>query len=316
MQRKINLPDYPRYFYARHRAYQILCRLEVNSLPVDPWKIAAHFSNIKILKWTELKENLNQDDPLHIDAEGADAKTKHRRGDTEYLVVYDDREANYRRVRWTIAHEIAHIMLGHLLEFEATALSRGSLTEKDYHTLEREADCFAANLLAPMTIIRRISRLTKKNELMKICDLSETACGHCMEEMRRIQSGETIRFPFKEEIVLYRQFYRFVKSANHEFLSSLGYDDVNVNEEYEDYIECDYWDFVIMAIGEWEHERELATAITGSLALYDDEDMVIYVIDEDDISFIQSAETTIVEAMTKYASSSVRRIAVKQAILC
>ena len=316
MQRKINLPDYPRYFYARHRAYQILCRLEVNSLPVDPWKIAAHFSNINILKWTELKENLNQDDPLHIDAEGADAKTKHRRGDTEYLVVYDDREANYRRVRWTIAHEIAHIMLGHLLEFEATALSRGSLTEKDYHTLEREADCFAANLLAPMTIIRRISRLTKKNELMEICDLSETACGHCMEEMRRIQSGETIRFPFKEEIVLYRQFYRFVKSANHEFLSSLGYDDVNVNEEYEDYIECDYWDFVIMAIGEWENERELATAITGSLALYDDEDMVIYVIDEDDISFIQSAETTIVEAMTKYASSSVRRIAVKQAILC
>lgn len=53
-----------------------------------------------------------------IDAEGADAKTHHQRGSSDYLVVYDDRVDNYRRVRWTMAHEIGHILLGHLVSFE------------------------------------------------------------------------------------------------------------------------------------------------------------------------------------------------------
>lgn len=193
MQRRIPIPDYPRYAFARQRAYRLLCELEVTRLPIDPWQIARSLPNVHVCKWTEVRDNCHDPDPLYIDAEGADAKTHHQRGSSNYLVVYDDRVDNYRRVRWTMAHEIGHIVLGHLVSFEATALCRGSLTEKEYKVLEREADCFAANILAPMTIINRMPSIKTKNDFMDICELSGMAADNCLEELSLLKSGKSCR---------------------------------------------------------------------------------------------------------------------------
>lgn len=204
MQRKIRIPDYPRYAYARQRAYRLLCELEIDRLPVDPWKVAEALPNVHICKWAVLRDNCGDDDPLFIDKEGADAKTQHLRGQADYLVVYDDRMENHQRIRWTIAHEIGHIVLGHLTSFDATALCRGSLTEKEYRVLEREADTFAVNLLAPMTIINRLTSIQTKENIMELCDLSGEASDNCMEELQLLKSGKKLPFPIKEEDVLHK----------------------------------------------------------------------------------------------------------------
>ena len=134
-------------------------------MPIDPWKVAEALPNVHICKWTVLRDNCGNSDPLFIDKEGADAKTQHLRGHTDYLVVYDNRVENYQRVRWTIAHEIGHIVLGHLVSFDSTALCRRTLTETEYKVLEREADTFAVNLLAPMTIINRLPSVKTRRTL-------------------------------------------------------------------------------------------------------------------------------------------------------
>ncbi|MCD8148869.1 MAG: ImmA/IrrE family metallo-endopeptidase [Clostridiales bacterium] len=138
--------------------------------------MAAELPNVHVCKWTELRKNCH-DDPLLINRKGADAKTQHLRGQSDYLIVYDDRIEfeSYQRVRWTLAHEIGHIILGHLVSFEATALCSGSLTEKEYKVLEREADTFAVNLLAPMTIIKRLPAIKTKADFMSLCNLSGEA---------------------------------------------------------------------------------------------------------------------------------------------
>ena len=315
MQRKKIPPERPRYEFARRRAYQLLCQLEISSLPIDPWQITKQFPNINVCAWTDLRENRHVADPLNIDAEGADTKTHIVRGDDEYLVVYDDRVGSEQRIRWTLAHELAHIMLRHLVDFEATALNRGGLTEQQYFTLEREADCFAANLLAPMTILQRIPSLQSKWGIMEACDLSGKAARNCMEELKRLNSGRKILYPMKEEDVLHRLFFRYIRNVNNELPIVLRYDDVVISEEYDDYIECDYWEFAVVMLGKRKSTQELANALVGSLAIYDDEDMVIFLPDADAIPSMRVATDAIVEVLMRYADSSVRHIVVKRAIL-
>lgn len=310
MLRKIQIPDQPRYAYARQRAYRLLCELEIERLPVDPWKVATSLPNVHICKWTDLRDNCNDDDPLFIDKEGADAKTQHLRGQADYLVVYDDRVENYQRVRWTIAHEIGHIVLGHLVSFEATALCRGSLTEKDYKVLEREADTFAVNLLAPMTIINRLPSIQTKADIMKLCNLSGEASDNCMEELRLLKSGKKLPFPIKEEDVLHRLFFRFINEFNGTEIPTAEYDDLEIDERFDDYIKCDYWEFTLMAIRKRKLEKELYAALESSLALYDCEDMVVFVKDAGKVDFVAQNEGIILETLQKYSDSCVKRVSV------
>lgn len=310
MLRKIQIPDQPRYAYARQRAYRLLCELEIERLPVDPWKVATSLPNVHVCKWTDLRDNCNDDDPLFIDKEGADAKTQHLRGQADYLVVYDDRVENYQRVRWTIAHEIGHIVLGHLVSFEATALCRGSLTEKDYKVLEREADTFAVNLLAPMTIINRLPSIQTKADIMKLCNLSGEASDNCMEELRLLKSGKKLPFPIKEEDVLHRLFFRFINEFNGTEIPTAEYDDLEIDERFDDYIKCDYWEFTLMAIRKWKLEKELYAALESSLALYDCEDMVVFVKDAGKVDFVAQNEGIILETLQKYSDSCVKRVSV------
>lgn len=315
MQRKIQIPDCPRYAYARKRAYQLLCELEIDKLPINPWEVAAALPNIHICKWTVLRENCGDSDPLFIDKEGADAKTQHMRGQTDYLVVYDDRVENYQRVRWTIAHEIGHIVLGHLVSFDATALCRGTLTKAEYKVLEREADTFAVNLLAPMTIINRLPSIQTRADFMKLCDLSGEASDNCMEELRLLKSGKKLPFPIKEEDILYRLFFRFINEFNGTKIPAMKYNDLEIDETFDDYIECDYWGFTLMAIRKWKLEKELYAALEGSLALYDCDDMIVFVKDADKVDFVAQSEDIILETLQKYSDSCIKRISVYAAKL-
>ncbi|MDL2233160.1 ImmA/IrrE family metallo-endopeptidase [Ruminococcaceae bacterium OttesenSCG-928-L11] len=76
--------------------------------------------------------------------------------DAPTLVLYNDLQPNRRRRNFTLAHEIGHIYLGHT---------------QDGDSQEREADRFAAELLAPTCLLleckRRYGTLTADD----ICEL-------------------------------------------------------------------------------------------------------------------------------------------------
>lgn len=206
-------------------------------------------------------------------------------------------------------------MLGHLTSFDATALCRGSLTEKEYRVLEREADTFAVNLLAPMTIINRLTSIQTKENIIALCDLSGEASDNCMEELRLLKSGKKLPFPIKEEDVLHRLFFRFINEFNRIEIPSLSYDDLEIDETFDDYIECDYWDFTLMAIRKWKLEKELYAALEGSLALYDCDDMVVFLKEASMVDFVVKNESIILETLQKYSDSCVKHITVHHAKL-
>lgn len=81
-----------------------------------------------------------------------DGRTYYEPSRNIYAIVYNDRKAPHR-IRFTLAHEFAHIVLGHLSD-ERTEMDRRGLIDVVYFAYEGAANTFAGNFLAPPIIIQ------------------------------------------------------------------------------------------------------------------------------------------------------------------
>ena len=67
------------------------------------------------------------------------------------MILYNEARPE-TRIRFSLAHELGHIVLGHLNN-ERTEISRGGVDDPTYYALEGAANTFAGNLLAPPILI-------------------------------------------------------------------------------------------------------------------------------------------------------------------
>ena len=70
--------------------------------------------------------------------------------------MYVNRNDSPRRQNFTIAHELGHWTLGHQPE-DYDFMFRQTNEERRYNPIEREANCFAANLLMPVKFFVRMA---------------------------------------------------------------------------------------------------------------------------------------------------------------
>jgi len=131
-------PDYNR---AANMAYKSLISLQVNTLPVDPLAILKRCRNTIIHTYDDIMPRFDVTDRFCFRTfvmQNNDAMTirKEINGHTVYELFYDS-HANPRRMRFTLAHELGHILLNHKMETSWE---------------EQEADYFAAQLLAPRPV--------------------------------------------------------------------------------------------------------------------------------------------------------------------
>jgi len=67
MSRKRTVPTKPRFALAVRGAYEVLAKIGACELPVDPFRIGDYFPEIKIVAYTELRDNTGCKDPLKFD---------------------------------------------------------------------------------------------------------------------------------------------------------------------------------------------------------------------------------------------------------
>lgn len=307
MRRKRRIPDKPRYATITRKAYQLLAELEIAKFPVDPFEIINQLDSLYLAAWTELKENTSDSDPLLLKVRKLDAETIVKRGSGEYLIVYDDTIGYLPRIRFTLAHEIGHIVMGHFTEFEKTSLREG-VAPAEKIVLEREADAFAAELLAPRTILQRFPGI--KNDpawLQQTCFLSEQAADIRAKELKRVDFGY-----YKHEDRLHRNFYNYLEKSGVYPIPEhrLTEDTIVIPEEFDDYLVCDYWPYVATTIGLYEKMPALQAAVAPAVAFYDDKDMVLFVHDEETKNIAEQGKNVILKCLAKYAASSVTQITV------
>lgn len=123
-------------------------------------------------------------DPLSLAAAGADALTFRSRETGRCVTVYrEDKPAV--RVRWTLAHELGHVLLRHLEWYESTRLDHWSGRSK---VLEAEADVFATELLSPPALLRLLGAIWSE-DIARVCGISSEAA---LYRERDLQKGTTI----------------------------------------------------------------------------------------------------------------------------
>lgn len=178
----MEIPETPRYQYAREKAIDTLIEYGTNSLPISVKKISNNLP-IKILfntyshlirhqgfTYSEVCRAYKSEDGAAI-----------LNGDT-YCILYNDMDRSSQRIRFTLAHELGHIILGHL-EFDA-CLCR--LSDYEYDVLEKEANQFASQLLSPEPLIYDIlktSHSISTSQIHSIFDISYQSADCVLKRM-------------------------------------------------------------------------------------------------------------------------------------
>lgn len=134
------VPDLAR---AARMAYKVLAAKRISTLPVDPLTLlracrdtavytTADAADILDMKAADLERLLSASDAVTF--------VQHAAGRMRCIVLYRP-GGNPARLRFTLAHELGHRVLGHCAR-EASD--------------EREADCFASHLLCPEPVLAQL----------------------------------------------------------------------------------------------------------------------------------------------------------------
>lgn len=98
-----------------------------------------------------------------------------------YITIFKTVGRTSQRIRFSKAHELGHIVLNHFTEFEQPD-SYSIYKSAAYQVLEREADMFAAELLAPTPILNKLS-LFDVERIKRLCDISTPAADITISDM-------------------------------------------------------------------------------------------------------------------------------------
>ena len=184
--------DYGKYKNARNASWQCILDYKINKLPVMVTDIIAKSDNTRIYKNSDVNK-------LQI---GESGKTIFHNNIFE--IVYNDTE-NSRRCRFTIAHELGHIFLGHLLintpEYKTFAIREDN---------ESEANVFARDLLAPACVLHELKVFTAR-DIANLCNISLEAATYREKRMRELEMRNAwYLHPMEKQV--YNQFETFIKN--------------------------------------------------------------------------------------------------------
>lgn len=109
-----------------------------------------------------------------------------------------------QRQRFTIAHELGHILLGHIGMH--TLVNREPSVNDN--PIEQAANVFASRLLAPACVLWACGAYSAE-DIMHICDISKTAAEYRAKRMTVLrQRGKFLIHPLEREV--YKQFSNYI----------------------------------------------------------------------------------------------------------
>lgn len=185
MEVRIITNAYKLYKDARDASWRCLIKTGTVSLPVKVMKVAA-FCNVKVVK----NSNAHYLKPGESGCTLVDSAGN-------WQIVYNDAESR-ERVRFTIAHELGHILLGHELSPDKSGHFRTASDRRE--PAETQADEFAARLLAPACVLWALE-LYEPAEIMRVCDISAEAAGYRAERMNVLRNrGKFLFSPLERQV--------------------------------------------------------------------------------------------------------------------
>lgn len=179
--------NYRNYQISRDLAWQVLINENVTDLPV---KIGA------------LCKNMGIDLRYFTPTDGNDGKSTIVDGQAVILV---SNRCSAGRQRFTAAHELGHILLGHVGAYQ---LVNREPSPRD-NPIEQAANVFASRILAPACVLWALDARTPE-QIAELCQISYQAASFRAERMALLyERNKFLTSPLEQEV--YRQFERFIR---------------------------------------------------------------------------------------------------------
>lgn len=147
----------PNFKLAKTLAYGLLKTNNVQAFPVNPFELIHNEPHVSLMSYSNFakKHQLTLEEVIET-TQSTDGATAYSHKQGRYLILYNDTIKHAGRINYTLAHELAHIKLGHLKKSSQTSLSRNNIYLNDNPTFEAEADIFAAEVLIPSFLVRNL----------------------------------------------------------------------------------------------------------------------------------------------------------------
>ena len=159
-------------------------RISIKKFPIDCFDICKQMK-IKVCSYSELDEKTKGMCKEWASIDGFHALIEISKGKYEYRIYYNDL-MNDRRIRFTIMHEIGHIVLNHT---EHSILA------------ESEANHFAAYALAPPPLIHYM-KVEDFMDLAVIFELSEEFSYNAMKRYNNwLKYGSRYYLEYEEQLI-------------------------------------------------------------------------------------------------------------------
>lgn len=197
--------SYENYKHARDAAWQMLIDCHVTSLPVDVAQLCA--TKGYVLRSYKAGRKAIEAIGLAGQCEIVSGFTYYHNG--VYYIFYDD-SCSPGRQRFTIAHEIGHIILVHLMDGQYTVINREPGPQDD--PAETQANQVAARLLAPACVLHALG-VTTANEISQLCGISQQAAEFRAARLRVLnQRDKFLTSPLERKV--FDQFKPFLEARS------------------------------------------------------------------------------------------------------
>lgn len=198
------MTKYELYKFARDKSWEVLLACNIHELPVKLSTVWKQYGCVvrSYQKSKEMIEHIG----LEAQSEQTDGFTVLRNG--TYYIFYND-VLPHGRQRFTIAHELGHIICGHLKDGQCTRVNRepsGIDTPEEY-----QANIFASRLLAPACVLEETDNITPE-QIMNLCDISMTAAKFRAERMDVLHRRQAYYKSPLEKLVR-QQFSAFIQET-------------------------------------------------------------------------------------------------------
>ena len=194
--------SYTDYKNARDAAWEILLACRMEELPVDLNTIVRHLG-VRVYSYSRSRKLL--EDTGLAEVAGRVSGLTFYIGE-QPVILYNELEMP-QRIRFTIGHELGHIVLGHVRPGEHTRQNRDPQPGDD--PTEQAANRFAADLLAPACVLWGLY-LHRAEDIAKVCKISIQAARFRAERMEILyQRNKFLLHPLERAV--YQQFEQYIK---------------------------------------------------------------------------------------------------------
>ena len=195
---------YSDYKTARDKAWKILIDCEVDKLPVSTAALCEHYG------WVLADY---QEGEAALDLLGLSSLTKRTDGfcavTDHFTYIFYNSGLPVGRQRFTVAHEIGHLALGHVGQGRVTTINREPNLKDSQE--ETQANQIAARLLAPACVLHELGATTPE-AIQQVCGLSRQAAEFRARRMQELERrNRYYTSPLERQVV--EQFRSYISLA-------------------------------------------------------------------------------------------------------